>query len=101
MARNVEQLVQSGSHAVLFVAGNLHTRLHAHAYYRPAGMHLARERSGLCALDIHYDHGRFWNGGSRTFQAAEPPSGPHLLLAEANEAVVLMPQRQANRLTDG
>lgn len=89
MAANVEELLASARHGVLFVAGNLHTRLHTHAHYTPAGAHLAQGRPDLCALDVHYARGRFWNCGPRTFPPAAPPRVPHLHLARATEAVVL------------
>jgi hypothetical protein len=89
MARNIGQLLRSGSRGVLFVAGNLHTRLSPHEHYHPAGAHLARDRPELCALDIHYARGRFWNGGPRTFPPSKSPTCPHLRLEEATEATVL------------
>jgi hypothetical protein len=52
-------------------------------------MHLARERPDLCALDIRYARGLFWNGGPWTFERSAPPSGPHVAIPEATEAVVL------------
>jgi hypothetical protein len=89
MAGNVERLLRSGAGRVLFIAGNLHTRLTSHGHHRPAGAHLARDRRGLCTVDIHYPKGHFWNCGPRTFPPAEPPRRPHVVLEEATEAVVL------------
>jgi hypothetical protein len=89
MAGNIEQLLRSGPDGVLFVAGNLHTRLSRHEHYEPAGAHLARDRPELCGLDIHYVRGRFWNGGHRTFPSSKPPTRPHLILEQATEATVL------------
>ena len=89
MAANVERALRAAGGPVLFVAGNLHTRLRTHEHYRPAGAYLARDRPGLSALDIHYARGRFFNCGPRTFPpAAAPPPRPHLVVPEATEAVV-------------
>ena len=89
MAANIEHVLRSGDRRVLFVAGNLHTRLRPHEHYRPAGSHLARHRPDLSTIDIHYAQGHFWNCGSCTFPISEPPDRPHLTLEEATEAVVL------------
>jgi hypothetical protein len=75
---------------VLFVAGNVHTRLTPFHGAPTAGSILAATRPALCTLDIHYRSGRFWNFGPRRFADPEPPPpGPHVTLASATEATVL------------
>jgi len=75
---------------VLFVAGNVHTRLAPFGGEPTAGSLLAATRPALCTLDIHYRSGRFWNLGPHRFADPEPiPAGPHVTLGLATEATVL------------
>ena len=75
---------------VLFVAGNVHTRLTPFHEAPTAGSILATTRPALCTLDVHYRSGRYWNFGPRSFADPEPPPpGPHVTLAAATEATVL------------
>ena len=75
---------------VLFVGGNVHTRLSPFRGALTAGSILAATRPALCTLDIHYRSGRYWNFGPRTFGGpGRPPPGPHVTLAVATEATVL------------
>jgi hypothetical protein len=75
---------------VLFVGGNIHTRLTPFHGAPTAGSILAAARPALCTLDIHYRSGRYWNFGPRSFANPEPPPpGPHVTLAVATEATVL------------
>ena len=52
---------------VLFVAGNVHTRLTPFHEAPTAGSILATTRPALCTLDVHYRSGRYWNFGPRSF----------------------------------
>jgi hypothetical protein len=75
---------------VLFVAGNVHTRLTPFRGAPTAGSLLAATRPALSTLDIHYRRGHFWNFGPRRFSEPEPaPPGPHLTVGVATEATVL------------
>ena len=75
---------------VLFVGGNVHTRLTRFHGAPTAGSILAATRPELCTLDLHYRSGRFWNFGPRRFTDPEPPPPvPHVTLALATEATVL------------
>ena len=74
---------------VLFVGGNVHTRL---TPFHGADRQLdpGRRPPALCTLDVHYRSGHYWNFGPRSFAAPErPPRGPHVTLAIATEATVL------------
>jgi hypothetical protein len=89
MATNVEQALSANPLPMLVVAGNRHTMLSRQEHYTPAGMRLAARRPDLCAVDIHYAHGRFWNLGPRIFGPSTPPGHPHVVVDRATEAVVL------------
>lgn len=89
MAANVEAALQARPGRVLFVAGNMHTRLAPHEHYTPAGAHLRQGRPDLCALEIHYRQRAFWNLESRMLEPRDPPPRLHVVLERATEAVVL------------
>jgi hypothetical protein len=75
---------------VLFVGGNVHTRLTPFHGAPTAGSILAAARPALCTLDVHYRSGHYWNFGPRSFADPErPPRRPHVTLAIATEATVL------------
>jgi hypothetical protein len=60
----------------LVVAGNLHTKLEPLPVGVPMGVHLARQRPGLCSIDFVYGPGRFYNLGPRPLGDRLP--GAHL-----------------------
>jgi hypothetical protein len=89
IAANVEAALGELPTPLLFAAGNMHTRLSAHEHYVPAGALLRCGRPRLCALDIHYRQGGFWNLEPKVIEAYPALAGPRIVLHRATEAVVL------------